>query len=402
MKTFHRFCLPFVALALLLTVEKTAAQETFAPLLTKDTVAFVHIDFSKVDVDLLKTEAGKLGETLLTNLGFDARSHRTTMRDLEVELEKLDAMIRPAFERITKELGIKEIALIYDEPLMNEHGIPFLTAVSWKGKTDEDINTLYSLLPEESYWASLEFLPAGDLLIAYDTALLVADGVRLTHENIDEINKEAKRRQAERRQFLADWVKNAAADNTSPMLQALQSLNKSDEIKAVVRVPAVIKQALQNAPFPEEMPIQIRNLLLFAANKIEWAAVSVPVSELLTGTEPKDWRAITVKMPNAEDAKMLREMMVSAIDGGTAAAQLQTQENGGEIPPLLFEFMKGYLRTWLPDVEGDKLYLQWKTDRLTSGLGQWGMGYMALISFLMPAVRVVERPLPMAVPVQQW
>jgi len=379
-KTFHRLCLLFIAVTLLLTAEKATAQETFAPLLTENTVLFIHVDFSKVDVDLLKTEAKKLGETLLTTLGFDARSQRETLRELDVELEKLDTMIRPNVELITKELGIQEIAWICDETLMiNEHGVPFLITVPWKGKTDEDIKTLYLLLPEESF--SLDFLPAGDLLIVYDASFLVADGVRLTHENIDKINEEAKRRRAERRQFLTEWAQNAAADNNSPILQTLQSLNKNDEIKAVVRIPQSMRQEIQSAPFPSDMPIQTRNLILFAASKIEWIAASVSVSELLAGTAPNDRRVATVKMPSEEDAKMFREMMVSAIDSMTVSGieammaseieervksesereSVATQLRGVlNVSPLVIEFLKGYWRTWLPDVEGDTLIFRMK------------------------------------------
>ncbi|MCL2709426.1 MAG: hypothetical protein FWE95_00965 [Planctomycetaceae bacterium] len=377
MKTLHRLCLPFIAVALLLTAalllsaERVTAQETFAPLLTKDTVLFVHVDLSKVDVDLLKTEAGKLGETLLTNLGFDDRSKRTTLRDLDVELENLDVMIRPVIELITKELGIKEIAFIVDESLF-EHvqngdiDAPYVIAVPWKGKTAADLQTFLSLIPEE---LGIEdtCIPVGDFLIDFFASPWWSD------------IPVAKR-------IFTDWATKALADNSSsPMLTALQSLNKSDEIKAVMRIPKAAKDVTLDDfdDFAEDMPIQIRNLMLFAVDKIEWLAASVPVSDLLFGTEAKDWRAITVKMSNADDAKTLRAMMVDAIDEGIAIARLQAEEFGEEIPPLVFEFMKGYLRTWLPDVEGDTLFLQWKTDRVMRGLGPLGAGYLSLIPFMM-------------------
>jgi len=150
------------------------------------------------------------------------------------------------------------------------------------------------------------------------------------------------------------------------------------------------------------MPIQVQNLILFAVDKTEWIAASVPVSELLLGTDAKDWRAVTVKMSSAEDAKTFREMMVSAIDEGIAAAQLQSQEWDEGTPPLVFEFMKGYLRTWLPEVEGDTLIFQWKTDRFKSGFGQFGTGYMSLLPlFVGRAVMDVGQPV-QAVPVRQW
>ncbi|MCL2710050.1 MAG: hypothetical protein FWE95_04130 [Planctomycetaceae bacterium] len=340
MRILHRFCIPLVVLALLLTATKPPAQEAFAPLLTEDTVLFVHVDFSKVDVDLLKTEARTLGETILTALGFDDRSQRTTLRDLEVELEKLDEMIRPTLDTITKELGVYELAFIADESLPErryQNEVPLIVAIPWKDKTDRHIETLLKALATP-WWSGqvpapedTHFIHVGDFLLLVPMA--VFDEKKLT----------------------AEWAKNAIADNSSPVLKVLQTLNQSDEIKAVVRIPKSLKKELQNVE-QVYIPIEVFNLIRFGADKIEWIAASIPVSELLSGTEAKDWRVATVKMSSEADAKMLRELMVKAIDEGIFTLQL---EAGDEMPPLAFEFFKGYLRTLLPDVEGDTSVFQW-------------------------------------------
>ena len=339
MKTFQHLCLPFIAAAFLWTAEKADAQETFAPLLTKDTTLFVHVDAGKVDIDTAKAEAKKLGETLLKTLGFDAQSQRLTLRDLDVELEKWDTLIRPAFELITKELGIQENAWIADDTLL-EQGIYFVVAAPWKGKTDADLQKLFSVMPEDEYREA--YLPVGGFLfVAFPDFNQFSRGKKL------EIEK----------QILTEWVKNAAADNSSLVLQALKSLPKNDEIKAVVTVPkSLIEEVSRGMGPPENVPIQVRNLLLFTINKMEWAAASVPVSEILSGAETKEWRVTTVKMPSNADAKMLREMIESAVDGIIDAAR----QEGADAPPLLFEFARGFVRTWLPAVEGDTLIFQWK------------------------------------------
>ena len=373
MKTLQRLCIPLFALTLLLFAAKAPAQETFAPLLTEDTVLFVHIDFSQVNVDLLKTEARTLAETLLTALGFDDRSQRETLRDLDVELEKLDTMIRPTLEALTEKFGIREVALIGNDTWI-EQGMPYLAVAPWRGKTDEDLQEYFSVM-QVAELLRQHTLPMGDFLFSPVIPLPpVGSPGGPTVE-----------------QYFSEWLRNVAADNNSPILQALKSLPPSDEIKAIIRIPKFVKEGAQNIPPPPEMPIQVVNLLRFAVNNIEWIAASVPVSELLFGTEAKDWRAITVKMPSAEDATMLRELMVSAIDGGIAAAQLQAQQNGNDMPPLFFEFMKGYLRTWLPEVEGDTLIFQWDTDRITSGFGQWGVGSFLALLVSTPIISVVER-----------
>ena len=380
MKTLYPLCIPLIAIALLLTAGKVAAQETFTPLLSNETMSFVHVDFSKVEVDRLKTETKKLGETLLTNLGFDDRSKRATLRDLDVELENLDEMIRPIIELVTKELGITEIAWIIDKNFQ-DYGIGAVIVVPWKGRTNADLQKLEAIIPFQNFY------PVGDFLF---------------HVDYDWWEQEKSEEEV-----LAEWVKNAATVSNPPLLQALQRLNPSDEVKAVVSFQPIRAELLSNPPpFPEEeeMSIPIQNLINFVYTNIEWVAASVPVSELLFGTEAKDWRAVIVKLSSAEDAKTLREMLVSAIDEGIAVARLQAQESGDEIPPLFFEFMKGYLRTWLPEVEGDTWFLQWKTDRITSGLGQLGVGYMSLLSFLFVSeVREQSPGQPIqAVPVMQW
>jgi len=364
MENLLRLCLPLIAAALLLTAERTAAQETFAPLLTKDTTLFVHVDFKKVDLDAVKAEAKKLGETLLTNLAFDARSKRLTLRDLDLELEKWDTVIRPAFELITKELGIQEIAWICDDTWMEGTWLPFAIAIPWKGKTDEDIQKLLSILYVEPAYS----LPIGDFLFL---------GGSVDGEGIGKYE-----------QFLTKWVQNAAADNSSPVLQALKSLPKSDEIKVVVTVPKSLQRDLQNVPFPPDMPIQVRNLIFFAVNKMEWAAASVPVSEFLAGKELKGWRWATVKMPNDADAKMLREMLESAIDGGIDAARQANADAGTSTPPLFFEFFKGLLQTQLPAVEGDTLIFQWNGSMLDVAFVGSAYG-MNMLWFLY--MRMIER-----------
>ena len=339
MRTLHRFCLPFVAVALLLTTVRTTAQETFAPLLAETTFSFVHVDFSNVDVDAVKTETKKLAEKFLTSLAFDARSQRATLRDLDIDLEKLDELLRPTFERLTKELGITEFATIMDESLQAQ-GIEFVIVVPWKGKTAEDLREFTAMLPDDFF--VFQF-PVGDFLFAVDYG-----GWDM---------------EATEQEILTEWMKKAAASKDTSVQQALKSLRQSDEIKVFWKIPEAAKQEMQNMPLPEEMPIEVQKLVHFAMDKTEWIAASLPISELLSGVEMKDRRLLMVKVSSEADAKTYRELLEGAIDSGLSFAQLQAEKNETGVPPLLFEFMKGYLRTWLPDVEGDSLIFKWKAAR---------------------------------------
>ena len=106
---------------------------------------FVHVDFKKLDIDTLKTKTIKIGENLLKTLGFDAKSQWATLRDLETELEKLDSLIRPGFETITKKLGIQELAVICDENLSKE-GIDFVIVAYCAAAKRDQLNTSALLL----------------------------------------------------------------------------------------------------------------------------------------------------------------------------------------------------------------------------------------------------------------
>jgi len=94
MRTLSPILLCFVLLTT--TFNRVTAQETFAPLISENCVAFVHVDFSKLELDTVKTALQKTGEDLLKELGFDEESFTATTRELSIELEKLDVIVRPA------------------------------------------------------------------------------------------------------------------------------------------------------------------------------------------------------------------------------------------------------------------------------------------------------------------
>ncbi|GHT19487.1 hypothetical protein FACS1894189_8320 [Planctomycetales bacterium] len=136
----------FSVLFLFLASLPVFGQDTFAPLITENSVLFVHIDFRKVELDEVKTKVEQQGYNLLKGLGFDEQSFSATSREWEYELDKLDTQIRPVYETITKKLGIRELAIISDLDLI-EQQIPAIVAVPWKNKTDEDFQTLKSFVP---------------------------------------------------------------------------------------------------------------------------------------------------------------------------------------------------------------------------------------------------------------
>ena len=389
MKTFAKILCCIV----LLTISRAYAQETFTPLITENTLFFAHVDFGNVDVDAAKVETKKLADKFLTRLGFDAKSQRLTLREVDVELEKLDLLIRPNIEVITKELGITEIAFIVDEDIShiielvlegidgNMADIGYLMCVvPWKGKTDKDLQTLLSLFSDQG---DREFCcPVGDFLFV---------------SNFFEVLRWSEEPVLER--IFTDWAKKAAAANKQdlPVLQALKTLNASDEVKIVYDLAQAMRREMNETfenTLPEEMPVEIQQWIRFAVDKTEWVAASLSVSELLFGTEAKEWRLLTIKTPSNADAKRYRELLEGAIEAGIAAARSEAEEKGDETPSLFFEFTKGLMRSMLPAVEGDTLVVRQQSNKISATVIVVG----SMTSFLFVQPSVVLKPKPVLVP----
>ncbi len=349
----------FVALALL--AAKTQAQEAFTPLVSETCVLFVHVDFSKVEIDPLKEQLTKAGETLLGQLGFDAKSKRATLRELDRELDKLDFMVRPNYEMMTKEIGIREIALLID--FRYAGGQRPIIAVPWKGKTDKQLAMLKQLLGITNPMDGL--IRLGDFL-----------AVPVGPDN-----------------ELRAWFETMESAPDSPIFEALKSV-AGREIKAVAAIPPSMQMMLLGEEMPGDVPQEIQGLLRFAMTKIEWASASLSIQDADTGVV-RD--VLTVKTPSPSDAKQLRAMLENAIDYGVNMVQTQMQEQqnrysgGGEmpVPALAFEFAKGIFRTLLPEVDGDKLVF-----RIEGEQNQWAVGAVSaggvMTAMLLPAAQAAR------------
>jgi len=237
----------------LLTAMKTGvpASDMFAPLISENCIAFVHADFSKIEIDNVKTALQKTSEHVLKELGFDEKSFTATARELSIELEKLDVLVRPAWETLTKEIGITEVAVFIDWELHVQSGVPII-AIPWKNKTDAHLETLRTLLqlPENS------------------GRILKIDGFLLLIESWFTEN-------------VSNWAKAIKpAPATSLIHEALHSVADAD-IKVAVALPQQLRTMVQSgAGLPPEMPNEVRGLLLFAAQRIQWASASLSLQDI--------------------------------------------------------------------------------------------------------------------------
>jgi len=360
-----------ICLALLTaTVHRAHAQETFAPLISENCVAFIHVDFSKIDIDTVKAVLQETGESLLRELGFDQQSFAATARELAIELEKLDVIVRPSWETITKEIGITEIGIIFDMQLL-EAGAPIF-AIPWKNKTDKQFETFIETLV--AVFGGPAPAPEETNFIKVDGFLLVA------HPWV-----QAK---------VAEWVRNVTpASADSAIHEALKSVTDAN-IKIVATIPEPLRAMAQSGMgMPPDVPHEVRGLILFAATRVQWASASVSFSDVLSG-EPRENSDVllTIKTARPTDATMLRNMLEQLIEFGVNSARFMFEQEMRhqefQIPPLAYSFAKGFLRTLLPDVEGDTLLFRAKGGVMSPQVtvGAVGMG----VALLLPAVQAAR------------
>ena len=369
------FLCPFLLCTFLLTFAmrdaSVSAQETFAPLITENTVLFIHADFQKADVDTFKKNWMAYSENLMKSLRFEDSALKSTLSALGKDLDKLNTYISPVFETLTQKLGIREIALIVNTAdLLDDTS--FIIAAPWKGKTDADLQTLFALFPESI---------ADDLK---ESTLLQGDFLFFLIEELELSRYE---------QWLADGklTANPAVQNGA-IMQAMKSLGNAEIKIAAAMTETARENILAGLKDSDDMPEPMLNMLIYAARKVEWAAASFP--NPLMGEKVPPIK-ITVKTRTAADARQLRNMLETAIDLGitawrTAMAAVKAMDaDVPEMPQALYAFTRGFLRTYLPAVEGDKLVFQQPDIDAAAvwELYSWGGVSIAL---LLPAVQAAR------------
>ena len=325
-------------LVLTVSAAPVSAQETFAPLITENTALFVHVDFRKVEINAFKESWTKYTGELIKALRFDAASQRATLSALAKDLEKLDEFIRPTFETITQKIGIREFAIIVDTDMF-DGVVSVIIATSWKGKTDTDLQTLLSLLPEEMATELKDCL-----VVAEDFLLFVPDT-----EGVEP---------------LREWLENVKPNSDGRIMQAMKMLGDDANNMDIVKIALSMTEAFRKNLLEEfvefsDLPEPVVNILTYAARKVEWAAMSLPNPLMADKTPPIK---MTVKTSSPTDARQLRTMLESGIDMAIMAWQtsmMALQQDFGndmpEIPQTVYALAKGYLRTMLPVIEGDTL-----------------------------------------------
>ncbi|MDR3232758.1 MAG: DUF1559 domain-containing protein [Planctomycetaceae bacterium] len=383
-----------------LTVFRVSAQETFAPLITENTIAFVHIDLRKVEVDTLKAGVEEFGEELLRKLNFDEESFTMTIHELKADLEKFDAAVRPPFSIITNVLGIREIAVIADSNL-SEFGIAAVLVAPWKnqGLPDKDndlkitnlnLKNLLSFVHLDNL--GIEFIASGDFLFIP----IPVNGLMYNKDGRKEATRFA----------VTEWAINAVPAKESLIQQALKTLG-TDEIKVAAALNKKLKEQIRSLPLPNSMPQDVQELLMSASQKIEWAAASLSLDSLFRAAQSSNGkgasndksspvRLLTIKTAANSEANALRSSLANVIVHRISDAREQQANNSSpHLSPLFFEFLKGILLTFLPGVEDDRLVFRTADGDITlpviASAGVFIPYFQAVHKVTFPAAQGIEQ-----------
>ncbi|MDR1484799.1 MAG: DUF1559 domain-containing protein [Planctomycetaceae bacterium] len=325
----------FFALALLIisTVNHTAAQETFVPLISDSCLGFVHIDLRKIDLDKIRTLADQSTKDFLTELKFDQKSFDATTRELKIEADKIDRIVRPKFDLFTKKLGITEIAVIIDE----QFHAP-VVAVSWKNKTEADLQILKSLFEV--------------LDIPFPFACRSGDFLLLSEQELKRI-VDAK----------SDDVVIVPSKN-SVIFEALKEAG-NDEIKVAFALNEKLRKTLIEQLQDQITSDAVRGLVTFFLHKVDWGVASLSLGRVVSDTK-KESIKITFKTSKASDAVFLRNAIEGSIDNAIFLAKRMPIDEAGNLN-VVYELLGGFMRRLLPDVNGNRLTLSFTSDDWSFG-----------------------------------
>ncbi|MGL4593800.1 MAG: DUF1559 domain-containing protein, partial [Thermoguttaceae bacterium] len=366
-------CTPILA-------QKSAAPSTFAPLISDSTVGIVQVDFTKLAPEKLASKVAEAATVFLDRLGFDPASQKETLTQLNFEIDRIVEEGQPLFNTLTKELGIHEFAILWDMSLIQQK-IPFVIAVSWKNKKEADLEKL-------SKWIT-------DLTALFDNyepenplANVVQIGDFLVIPFADYWDQETAK------ETLKEWHSNLKPNTTCFVASGLAAL-PNDDMKGVIGIPETLREMLVSIPGgASDMPREMRNMLKLGAQKFEWANSSFSFDELLDGTNAKPNDVfLRVKMATPKDAKQMRALLEQGIELGMNMAQfgVSQSEEMKNMPPFIFTFFKGFLKTLLPDVEEDMLFFR---TRIKDDTGRFAAVMPAIIgiqaAILLPAVQAAR------------
>ncbi|MDR0869849.1 MAG: DUF1559 domain-containing protein [Planctomycetaceae bacterium] len=346
-----------------------SAQETFAPLITDSTVAFVHLDFHNVRLDAVEEHIIKSSQEYLRELSFDKKSEEATIADLQDLLKQFDAFARPVWETMTQTLGIQEIAVVVDLKLAELSGSPGVIAMPWKNKTAADLRKFNALFPEDLDFVAV---PAGGFLF-------------VPVKDFPDPESEGE--------IIRGWFNGLEPVKDGKIYQALKAVEKA-ELKFAAAIPPELLEQISAEEW-NDVPKEVAGLLTFAKRKVEWFAAGVPLDIFLTNKTDNQITAV-IKTPKRSDAVQLRALLEQTVEFGTNAMRYgieQEKDKDFQFPPVFFTFMKGYLRTWLPTVEDDKLVWKINQDGWTKAYtNQHGLIAAAGVSaaLLLPAVQAAR------------
>jgi hypothetical protein len=169
-----------------------------------------------------------------------------------------------------------------------------------------------------------------------------------------------------------NYVKNLVPSKNSKIYEALKEAGDG-EIKIAFAGNDKILKEIKETDRPLMEP-QVKNMILFAANKVEWISMTVSLGQYIGDSRKFSCKTV-IKVPRKTDAVFLRNLIDGCIENGIffakTAMTLYVEQDPEMQPfqifiPLVAELGGGLLRNFLPEVMEDRLVISFETDKFMS------------------------------------
>ena len=353
----YKYTKYIIAVAFIALLNITAAKASdadkvaalIAPLVNDSTLVVAHLDFNDVDLHGICSGVVDRLDQSLAYYGFDESSIKGIKKEMQNVIFKGELAIQKYLDILTKKSGIGDAFFI-----VQLHGnssddlklIPYF-AFPTKDRTTDTKKNLTELF---------DFgIENADILAPFEHAgfqiVVMQPAVDESFE-LDEIKDIFKNQTPVAKPVIAQAFANTASDTVRAVLfVSAQNYELLVETMQKFASETLVESEIATINWELVKSMQGKTLKAFETikDKLEWVTYSFNVKTMTVTT------LISVK--DEETATELRQFSESMIDDVTEVVrnELQKEEEMKIFAPLVSELIRGYYRSFLPEVKGNEL-----------------------------------------------
>ncbi|MGL6194114.1 MAG: DUF1559 domain-containing protein [Thermoguttaceae bacterium] len=370
---------PFVAAK---DSKEIAAQ--IAPLVNEKTFLVAHADVNDLDFGKLENRVLEIFEFLMKTYSFDNQSMKNCVEEAKKIFDEKRDLYRGPVEKFKSDTGVSDIYFIGTFSCAKA---PVMFAIPTAGITDDQKKAIIEIVDKIKIETNV---PEDGVVIAELRDFIIIGFLNLSSELHDEIaNAETPEKASE---IYAEYLNKNLVAGKLPTLQETLALRESDPIKIALFVPknllAIVQKFIED--IDEYFPDELRGTVVYTQMKFKSGII---------GIDPyRPEVNVVVKATSRSSARDISTMMETGIETlitlakGTVMLMQGEDERVQDAIPLMMEFYRGFLRSYLPKQEND--LLSWKFDFAPETM-QFASGPAAattgvIIALILPAVQAAR------------